>query len=291
MSDQTTTTGYYARPILKEPVWTWVVPTYFFLGGLASGSACLAFGAELTGHHELSRRASYLSAASLLPCPPLLIADLGRKRRFLNMLRVFRPTSPMSMGTWVISGFGAVTSVAVLSRVTGLLRPAGRAAQAAGALLGLPLATYTAVLVSDTSVPVWQLARPHLPFVFAGSAMASAGSAAGIVAPQEEAGPARRLAMFGAGLELGAVLLMERQLGEHAKPYQEGDASLAARGAKALTGIGGGVVGLAGRHRLARTVGGCMVLAGSLLERFAVLRAGPDSARRTGTGATVKAGL
>jgi hypothetical protein len=83
---------------------------------------------------------------------------------------------------------------------------------------------------------------------------------------------------------------MEHQLGEHAKPYQEGDASTPATGAKALSAVGGGVMALAGRHRLARTVGGCMVLAGSVLERFAVLCAGPDSVRSTGTGATVKDG-
>ena len=281
--------GYYGRPVVKEPVWSAAVGIYFWLGGLAGMSAVLGFAARLAGRARLARASLLVAFAALLGCPPLLIVDLGRPERFYNMLRVFKPTSPMSIGSWVLSVFGGALGVAAASEVTGWLRPIGRLGELGAAVFGLPLFTYTAVLVADTSVPVWQEARLQLPFVFAGSAAASAGAAATILTPSSESGPARALAVFGASMELGAVAVMERKLGPIARHYHEGPAANPARMARILTGVGALLMAATGRHRAGATIAGMMILGGSLAERFAVLRAGPTSARATAGGETVRA--
>jgi formate-dependent nitrite reductase membrane component NrfD len=281
--------GYYGRPVVKEPVWSPAVAIYFWLGGLAGMSAVLGFAARLAGRPRRARAALLAGFGALLGCPPLLIADLGRPERFYNMLRVFKPTSPMSVGSWVLSAFGGALGLAAASEVTGWLRPIGRLGELGAAIFGLPLFTYTAVLLADTSVPVWHEARLQLPFVFAGSAAASAGATAAILTPSKESGPARALAIFGAGLELGAVAAMERKLGSIARHYHEGPAATPARMARMLTAGGAVLMGAAGRYRTGAMVAGTMILAGSLAERFAVLRAGPTSARATAGGETVRA--
>jgi formate-dependent nitrite reductase membrane component NrfD len=281
--------GYYGRPVVKEPVWSPAVAIYFWLGGLAGMSAVLGFAARLAGRPRLARASLLAGFGALLGCPPLLIADLGRPERFYNMLRVFKPTSPMSVGSWVLSAFGGALGLAAASEVTGWLRPIGRLGELGAAIFGLPLFTYTAVLLADTSVPVWHEARLQLPFVFAGSAAASAGATAAILTPSKESGPARALAIFGAGLELGAVAAMERKLGSIARHYHEGPAATPARMARMLTAGGAVLMGAAGRYRTGAMVAGTMILAGSLAERFAVLRAGPTSARATAGGETVRA--
>src|SRR5215208_6925978 len=152
--------SYYGRAVLKEPVWSREIPWYFFAGGLAGASSNLALVARLTGNDKLARRAHIAAMGGAAVSPVLLIMDLGKPERFYNMLRVFKPTSPMSMGTWVLSAFGSTTGIAAAHDLLGLIPRLGRFAEAASALLGLPLATYTAVLIADTSVPVWHGATP-----------------------------------------------------------------------------------------------------------------------------------
>jgi hypothetical protein len=197
------------------------------------------------------------------------------------MLRVIKPTSPMSMGTWILAAFGTSTGAAAASDLLGLYPRAGRIAEVVSAILGPALSTYTAVLVADTSIPVWHGARKELPFVFASSSMASAGSAAAIFTPVEEAGPARRLAVGGALLELVLTSVMKRRLGPLlAEPYESGEASRYETAARALTGAGAVVMGLLGRrHRAATIAGGVLILAGAATERWAVFKAGFQSAR------------
>jgi hypothetical protein len=147
-------------------------------------------------------------------------------------------------------------------------------------LLGPALATYTGTLVADTAVPVWHEAGRELPFVFAGSAAASAGAAAVLSTPAADAGPARRLAVTGALLELGAAQTMERRLGELGEPYHQGPAGRLARLAKACTATGAGLVAVGGRRRRALAgAGAVLVLAGSACERWAVYKAGFQSVR------------
>ncbi|MGH9265023.1 MAG: NrfD/PsrC family molybdoenzyme membrane anchor subunit, partial [Acidimicrobiales bacterium] len=234
--------SYYGRPILKKPVWKWDIPAYFFTGGVMAGSSLLAAGADLTGNRQLRRAARLAAAANLGVSSYLLVHDLGRPDRFLNMLRVFKPTSPMSMGTWLLAAYGPAAGLAAASEVTGWLPVVGRAAGWGAGMLAPAVATYTAVLTADTAVPSWHDAHRHLPFVFAGSAGAAAAGLAMAVVPPPAAGPARRLAALGATLDLAAARRMERDIGLSAEPYEQGTAGRLNRWAKALT-AGGAVAG------------------------------------------------
>jgi polysulfide reductase-like protein len=270
--------SYYGQPVLKAPVWTWEVPTYFFLGGLAGSSAGLAWLAGLRGNEELARRSWALALAGLAASPPLLISDLGRPSRFFNMLRMFKVTSPMSVGSWLLSAGGAATAVAAANALGGRLDGAARVARPAAAGLGLPISTYTAALVADTAVPVWHEARMMLPFVFGAGAAASAGAAATVVTRPEHAAPARRLAVGGAAAELLSTRLMENRLGELGAPYRGGTAGSLSRAATALTLTGAALVAGLGRRRSAAAAGGALVLAGALAERWSIYKAGFKSA-------------
>jgi hypothetical protein len=272
---------YYGRAVLKEPVWSWEIPWYFFAGGLAGASADLALLARVAGNDKLARGALLAALGGATVSPVLLISDLGRPERFYNMLRVVKPTSPMSVGTWVLSAFGPAAGVAAVSDILGIFPRLGRACEVVSALLGPALATYTAVLVADTSIPVWHEARRELPLLFAASSVASAGAAAAILTAVEDAGPARRLALGGALMEMGVAEVMKRRLGGFlAEPYEEGEAGRFDKLSKACSGLGAAVMALAGRRRRSAAVGGgALILAGAVLERWSVFRAGFQSAR------------
>ncbi len=271
--------SYYGQPIIKEPVWSGEIAWYLFVGGLAGASAPLAWLAEARGNRRLARRAWLVALLGAGISPVLLIKDLGRPKRFLNMLRLFKVTSPMSMGSWVLSGFGTATGLAAAEELFGWFPRLGRVGKAGSALLGHGLASYTAILLADTAVPVWHEAAGELPFVFVGSAVASAGAAGAVLAPLGDAGPARRLALLGATLEQAATYTMEHRLGELGEPYHQGEAGRYARAAKALTAVG--ALTLAGpgpRRRSAAIGGGVLILAGSVCLRWSVFRAGFASA-------------
>lgn len=271
--------SYYGRPILKKPVWKQPdVPLYLWLGGIAGTSAALAEGARLSDRPALERVARLAAAAGSGIGSIVLVHDLGRPERFLNMLRVFKVTSPLSVGSWLLAGFSTAASVSAASHETARLRPAGRLAGFAAATLGPPLATYTAVLLANTAVPAWHEAYRELPFLFAGSATAATGGLAMLAVPVAEAGPARRLAVAGVALDLAAEHRLESRLGMLAEPYQQqrpGRFLRAARGLN-LAGAAGAVLG--GRSRAVSSLSGLALLGGSLLTRFAVFQAGLASA-------------
>jgi formate-dependent nitrite reductase membrane component NrfD len=272
--------SYYDRPIVKEPVWKPEIPLYFFTGGTAGAAALLGLGARLAGHEALARRALAVNAVAISVSPALLVKDLGRPKRFYNMLRVFKVTSPMSVGTWVVSASGTSTGIATACELTGLLPRLSRAAETAAGALGPLLSTYTATLVADSVVPAWHEARRELPFVFAGSSAASAGGAVAALSPAAAAGPARRLAILGGALELAAAKVMEDGLGELVgEPYRTGRGGTYSKAAKAATVAGTALMALAGRRRLGACGAGILLCAGSLCQRFAVLHAGKASAR------------
>jgi formate-dependent nitrite reductase membrane component NrfD len=271
--------SYYGRPVIKEPVWNPEIPFYFFCGGMAGAASTLALGSELAGNDALAARAWQIAFAGMAVSPPLLIADLGRPERFHKMLRVFKPTSPMSMGVWILSVFGASVPLVIAHRMTRRLTTLDRLGKLGAGVSGPLLSTYTGVLLADTSVPAWHEARRELPFVFAGSSAASAGAAATLLTAPRAAGPARRLAVAGVALEELAVHAMERRLGDLGEPYRQGPAGVLAKGAKASSVAGAAVLAAAGRRRPAALAGAALVLAGSLLERWSVFRAGFQSAR------------
>jgi formate-dependent nitrite reductase membrane component NrfD len=271
--------SYHGQPVIKEPIWTWEIPTYFFTGGLAGASAGLAYLAELRGNDQLARRAWVNAALAVSASPALLTSDLGRPRRFLNMLRLVKVTSPMSLGSWMLAAFGPLTAAATASAWTGAAPRAGAVAKAGSALFGLPICTYTAALIANTAVPVWHEARAMLPAVFAAGAAASAGAAAMAWTPPHQAAAARRLTVIGAAAELVAVTAMERRLGELGRPYDEGAAGVLGRLAKACTVAGGAIAASpAARTRVGAASGAALVTAGAVLERWSIFRAGAQSA-------------
>src|SRR5438477_9594611 len=143
--------SYYGRPILKEPVWQPEIPFYFFFGGIAGASAVLHLGARLTGNGTLARRSLFIGAAADVVSPALLISDLGRPERFLNMLRVFKLTSPMSVGSWILLLSSGASGTAAALEALGVAKPAKVLAEAAWFASGPPLATYTGALIANTA--------------------------------------------------------------------------------------------------------------------------------------------
>ncbi|MGV0604932.1 NrfD/PsrC family molybdoenzyme membrane anchor subunit [Mycolicibacterium sp. XJ1904] len=280
--------SYYGKQILKTPVWDWRIAAYLFCGGLSGGAAMLAAGADLTGRTELRKVTRIGSLVSVLASLYFLIADLGRPERFHHMLRVAKPSSPMSMGTWILSAYGpgsGVIAVAELMprrlRKTALGRLVERAARPAGlwaAGTASGVASYTAVLLSQTAVPAWREAHPYLPFVFTGSAAASGAGLGMLLAPYGETGPARRMAVLGAGMEVGASRLMERRMGVEGEAYTTGRPHRLRQASEVLT-VGGAVGALLGRNRATIVASGAALLAGSALQRFGVFEAGVASTR------------
>ena len=272
--------SYYGRQILKTPTWkTPDVPLYLFLGGLAGASALLAEGAAVSDNVALERFTRLAAAGGAAVGTGWLIHDLGRPERFLHMLRVIKVTSPLSVGSFILAPFSALSTAAAASQVTGRLPLLGRLSGVGAAVFGPPLVTYTAALFANTAVPIWHEAHRELPFVFAGSGATAAGGLALLGVAPAEAGPARRMALAGAALELASSRTMDRRLGMLAEPYEKGRAGLLMKASRALTVTGAALSVVGRRSRLVSALAGTSYVAGSLLTRFGVFEGGLASAR------------
>ena len=269
---------YYGHPVLKPPVWSPEVGVYLFTGGLAGGSAVLAATARAQGNDVLARRALGTALAGVAMSPALLIKDLGVPRRFHHMLRVVKVTSPMNLGTWILSGVGAALGIAAACDVLGIMPRVRRVAETGAAVLGPVLSTYTAVLLSDNALPAWHGAQLELPFVFAASSAATAGAAATILTPQSHARPACAVALGGVVAEIAAAEAMKRRLGDAGDPYHGGESGRFGRVATALGALGAGALVLGRRRRPLAVAGAAAVLAASFCERWSIFRAGTASA-------------
>jgi hypothetical protein len=281
-------TSYYGRPVVKASPWTLDIPAYFFLGGLAAGSSVIAAGASVTGRPALRRIGRLTALGGILGSTYALIHDLGRPERFYMMMRVAKVTSPMSMGTWLISAYGPAVGAAAVGEFADVLPlPAplrkllGAAAGPAGwaaAALAPGMATYTAVLIADTATPAWKEAGGSITTAFAAGALVS-GAGAGLLAPLDESGPARRLAILAAPGELFAVMRMHKEAGLAGETFEQGAAGKLSKIAEGLL-IGGGVLAaVTRRSRIGSAVAGVALMAGACFERFAVFEAGQASAR------------
>ncbi|UQX86926.1 polysulfide reductase NrfD [Jatrophihabitans telluris] len=294
MVPDATFTSYYGRPVVKPSPWEADIPAYLFLGGLAGGSALLGAGGDLTGRPALRRVGRLASMGAITVSFAALVHDLGKPSRFVNMLRVAKPTSPMSMGTWLLSVFGPLAALAGTAEAVDAMRdslppslqgPArllirlSRPAGIAGAIVAPAVASYTAVLLADTATPTWNEARNELPYVFVGSAAAASGGLAMMLTPGDQAGPARRLAVGGALTDLAAAHVMETRLGMVADPLHTGAPGQLMRASKTLTTLGAVGTLLAGRTRLGSVLSGACLVAGSVCTRFGIFHAGQESAR------------
>jgi polysulfide reductase-like protein len=279
VNEESTPLSYYGRPIIKEPVWKKEIPAYFFFGGLAGAASALIPAARLAGNTRLATSAKSVAAVGIGISPLLLVKDLGRPMRFYNMLRVFKVTSPMSVGTWLLSAQATAVGLAAGTQLAGILPRIRVAAEIVAGMLGPPLSTYTGALVADSVVPAWHEGRRELPLVFAASAAAAAGGAVAAVTPPADARPARRLGVMGAVAEVALQKVMERRLGELlSEPYRTGTGGRYARAAEGLLGTGAALMAVGGRSRAGAAAAGAMLVAGSWCTRFAVYHAGKASA-------------
>lgn len=299
--------GYYGLPVIHRPHWKWLIICYFFLGGISGTSAALSWIARLTDRHEgatVARVATYVSMAALLPCPILLVLDLGRPARFLNMLRTMRPTSPMSMGSWGLGFFSAAISFATLLQLlldlrqrrgngdAPLLERAAHTFAPVPALLGVFVAGYTGVLLSATAVPIWSK-RPWLLGPLFLTSATSSGTAAialahSLTEPTAEAGEEklRRFEALVVMVESAILTGWIYALGSTAKPVLQGHLGAVMR--FVVVGLGMAVPQLLAirsqQTRSSRTralltrAASTFALIGGFALRYVVVKAGRDSA-------------
>lgn len=281
-------TSYYGKPVVKPAPWGPEIAAYLFLGGAAGGSGLLAFGAQLTGRNLLCRNARLGAMGAVAIGGAALVRDLGRPDRFYNMLRTIKVTSPMSLGSWILTAYSGGMGVAAASevdRLTGGRLPLGPlhrvltkvepAGGIAGAIFGAPLAVYTAVLLSDTATPTWNAAHRDLPFVFVSSASLAAGGLAMVTTPTRETGPARVFAVMGVAGDLIATRYMESRMDPvTVEPLHHGRPGKLMHWSECLAVAGGLGALLLGRNRVAAAVSGTALLAASVCTRFGILAAG-----------------
>jgi formate-dependent nitrite reductase membrane component NrfD len=271
--------SYYGKPVINPPVWKSTdIAGYFFLGGLAGASSLLGAGAQATGRPALAMAAKTGAFGAGCVSVAALIHDLGRPARFLNMMRVFKVTSPMSVGSWILAGFVPAAGLAAASALTGRAPRLGTAGTVAAALLGPALASYTGVLISDTAVPAWHDGYREMPFVFAGSAAAAAGGLGLLTAPVSQNAPARNLALLGAAAETASFELMTRRMGMVAEPYAAGRAGAYVRASQVLSAIGAAGALLGRSNRAVAALSGTALLAASAAIRLGGFHAGLASA-------------
>jgi hypothetical protein len=198
--------GYYGQPVLKPPVWTWEIPVYFFVGGIAGMSAVIALFATLHRMLDLAKLSLLIAAIGAVVSPILLTMDLGRPRLFLNMLRVFKYQSPMSVGAWILILFGASAVPGVIALE--LQVPVLAALFICGsAFFGIFLATYTGVLIGATAIPVWFLHRVLLPIHFGAAGLGSAAALLELFGHRIE--PLNGLGFLAAGIETALWIWLE----------------------------------------------------------------------------------
>ena len=285
MTDQSLT--YYNQPLLPQPVWKWMIPTYYVVGGIAGAALALGAAAQLRGSFEgrsqLIRGCHWLGFGGSSVSAILLVADLGRPERFVNMLRVFRPTSPMNIGAWILTGVGMTTPAALLlQKRKGVLGQIGHLCGLLAGIFGAGLATYTGVLVSNSAVPIWQESRKTMPLLFGASAMASVGSLLELLPMGVEARVvANQFGRIGQIGELAASALMELQSSDVervGRPFRENVSGAMWRAAAILTASSVVVAVLPGRSKPKRVASAILGILGSAVMRFSIEQLGRASA-------------
>jgi len=290
---------YYGRSQLKPaPFNKHLVGGYVFLAGLSGAAQLLSSLMDLVGgrHVEpLVQRGRLLSLLAPTIGSVFLIADLHTPKRFYNMLRVFKRTSPMSIGTWILMAFTGFSGLTVASQwLAGWLprlawmRLAAKITQVPAAIAGAGLGVYTASLLSATSTPLWAAAPKALSVRFAASSVASASAALSLCAERRDL---RRdmdaLCMGALAIELGATFAAEqryRQTGVdaalHSIAGQVDRVGSTGVGAVIPIGLLAASMMMGNRSRTVSGVASCAVLVGSLLMRIAVIGCGDVSASR-----------
>jgi hypothetical protein len=266
------TATYYDVPLLIKPVWTWEVPLYFFVGGAAGGAAIIGSVADWTRTDgTLSRDAKWIAAAGGPISAVLLTADLGRPERFVNMLRVFKPQSAMSMGSWTLAAFSGSSTAALVP----VLSKAGVPASAA---LGAVMITYTGVLIGATAIPVWNQSVRLLPMHFAASGLASAAAMLTLLGHDDAA--LNDIAIGAAAVETLIGAAIELRTAPDLAPLKEGASGWMIRAGGVLSGPVPLLCRAAGRSPGWRRAASVAALAGSILTRIGWIAAGRASSKQ-----------
>jgi formate-dependent nitrite reductase membrane component NrfD len=282
--------SYYDHPMLKQPVWIWSIPAYFYVGGVAGVGAMLGAAAQVIAPQamqSLVTRCRWTATIGGAVSAGLLIHDLGRPSRFLNMLRVFRITSPMSMGSWILSGFstaaGAAAVLPLMPFGAGLFRPVANLCGVLAGVLGLGLSGYTGVLISQSAVPIWHQAYRTTPMLFLASGTAAAASFLEFFALNErEASTVEWFGLMGKAVELLGSVVLERdalRIERVGRPLKEGFSGFLWQSAKVLTVASAVMSLLPGKSRPKRVIAGILGSGASLCLRFGIFYAGKKSAR------------
>lgn len=278
---------YYDRPMLQEPVWEWAIPMYYYVGGLAGASLVVGAACQVRGRKKfgrLIRLCRWVGFVGACVSGGLLIYDLGKPSRFFNMLRVFRPTSPMNIGAWILSAVGGTSSMALLLDCReGVLGGIGEAAGYAAGVFGTGLATYTGVLISNTAVPVWQESRTVLPALFGASALLSFGSFFDFLEQNNsEAAITRTIGNIGRLGEFAAARVLQKRANKVprvGRPFRRGVTAFLWHAAEVIT-VASFVVSVWPKPAKSRRIAaGVLGTLGSLLLRYTVEHAGTVSAR------------
>jgi hypothetical protein len=277
--------GYYGEPVVRPPVWTWEIPVYFFVGGLAGMSAVIALIGLIFHQGDLTRTAMWIAAIGAILSPILLIMDLGRPRLFLNMLRVLKHQSPMSVGAWILFVFGgcAVPGLIALELHAQQIFTGGfhQFLQVVASLLilgsafwGMFLATYTGVLLGATAIPAWFLHRTLLPIHFGVAGLGSAAALLELLG--HRIAPLGALGFLAAGTETALWIWLEiDKHGKADRALRESGSGLLIRCGEILSGPLALILRVANLVPLA----GISFLLGALVSRFAWIAAGKMSAR------------
>src|SRR5437667_1619869 len=277
--------GYYGEPVVKPPVWTWEIPVYFFIGGLSGIAAVIALAGLIFHRNDLARAAMWLAAIGAVFAPVLLTADLGRPRLFLNMLRVFKYRSPMSVGAWIVSIFGACAIPGLIalelhalhvfsSGVDQFLKILAGLLIAGSAFWGILLATYTGVLLGATAIPAWFLHRIFLPIHFGAAGLGSAAALLELLG--HRIAPLNAIGFLAAGIEIALWIWLEiNRLGAADRALHAGHSGWLIRGSEILSGPLALILRLANFVPLA----GISFLLGALINRFGWISAGKVCAR------------
>ena len=285
-------TGYYGIPLLKEPAWTWEIPLYFFVGGAAGAAAVVGAVASYTGaDRKIVRDARWIAAAGSVLSPALLIGDLGKPSRFLNMLRVFKPQSAMSVGVWTLVGFSAGASAAAFAQFLSdrygpsfPVRVLERAGEAASLAFGLPFSNYTGVLIGATAIPAWNQNVGDLPIHFGMSGLSAAVGLLELMG-NRRSGALEMLGLGAAMFECWEGLRIEARRHPALQPLKHGLSGTVTRVGGLLSGPVPATLRLvhmlSGSPRSAslRKAAAISAVAGSLLTRIAWVHAGHVSAR------------
>jgi hypothetical protein len=277
--------SYHGNPVLKPPTWTWQVPLYFFVGGVAGISAVIALAAHLFGNAGLLRAGLWIGFLGALISGPLLIADLGRPARFLNMLRVFKWRSAMSLGAWTLTGFSSAVGLAVVCREMMLAGYGNNfllglewLAEVSAALSGLILASYTSVLLGVTAIPVWSENRKLVPAVFLSGGL---GSAAGLLELLGFLIPVTQfIGIVASAVETSVAIIIELRGRYVDRPLREGAVGWLTRAGAALAGPASLFLRIfSGHSSVARYLAAISFVSGALISRYAWIGAGRVSSR------------